>query len=598
MDVLNQTAITKGGEFLIKDTEAHTIFIPEEFSEEQLMMRQTAYDFIKTEIEPRIDLIDSQKDLTIVPKLVEKTGELGFLAVGVPEEYDGIEMDFTTALSNVEVMAGSYSFSLAIGVQTSIGIAPILLYGNEEQKAKYLPKLVTGEWKTCYCLTEPGSGSDANSGKTRAVLNEEGTHYIINGQKMWITSGGFANIFIVFAKIDDDKNLSAFIVEEEFGGVTRGAEEKKMGIKGSSTCQLFFNNVKVPVENMLGDRQQGFKIAVNVLNTGRIKLGASAIGVGKKTIGFATNYANERIQFGKPISSFGAIKHKIGNMAAKTYGIESAIFRTGKDIDRTYDELLADGMEKIKAKSKCVEEYAIECALLKVYGSEAQDYITDEGVQIYGGMGFSAETPVERLYRDARITRIFEGTNEINRMLIVDMLLKKAMKGKLDLMTPAMAVQKELMAIPSFGGGSDDYFAEEKKALANFKKAALIVAGAGVQKLTTKLKHEQEVLMNVADMITQIYIFESALLRTEKLRSIKGEAAIASQIDMTRILMYEAANVMNNAGKEAIYAFAEGDEQRMLLLGVKRFTKLQPFNLKSARRRVADVIIEANKYVF
>ncbi len=600
MDTLTETQkLTQGGAFLVQETEARNVFIPEELSEEQLMMRSALADFIDQEIAPRLPELDSQKDLTLVPKLLEKAGELGFLGIGVPEEYGGIEMDFTTALANNEMAANAGSFALAIGVQTSIGIAPILLYGNAEQKTKYLPKLVTGEWKTCYCLTEPSSGSDANSAKTRATLSEDGKHYIINGQKMWITNGGVANIFIVFAKVDDDKYLSAFIIEEAMGGVSRGAEEQKMGIKGSSTCQLFFNETKVPVENMLGERGKGFKMAVNVLNTGRIKLAASCVGAGKSTIGYAVNYANERIQFGKPISNYGAIKHKLGNMSAKTYGMDSAIFRTGKNIDLTHDKMIADGMDPILAKSKCVEEYSIECAILKVYASEAQDDIADEGVQIYGGMGYSAETPVERIYRDSRINRIFEGTNEINRMLIVDMLLRKAMRGTIDMMSAAMAVQKELMGIPDFSE-PEGLFGEEKQALVNFKKAILMVAGAAAQKLGTNLKSEQEVLLNVADMIIQTYIYESAILRTEKLVQQNGEGANETRMDMVRILMHEAAKITNNAGKEALYAFTDigSDEQRMMLLGLKRFTKVKPYNLKEARRRVADKVIEANKYTF
>ncbi len=598
MDTIEKNALTKGGEFIIKETNPADVFIPAELSEEQQMMRKAMHDFIEQEVEPRIDLIDSQKDLSIAPMLLEKAGELGFLAIGVPEEYGGIEMDFLTAISNNEVGGQAHSISLVVGVQTSIGIAPILLYGNAEQKAKYLPKLVSAEWKTCYCLTEPGSGSDANSAKTKATLSEDGSHYIINGQKMWITNAGFSNIFIVFAKIDNDPNLSAFIIEESFGGITKGEEEKKMGIKGSSTRQIFFENVKVPAENLLGERNGGFKIAVNVLNTGRIKLGVSAVGVSKKCIGYSVKYANERIQFGVPISSFGAIKHKLGQMAALTYAQESAIYRTAYNIDRAHDDMIANGMDPIKAKSKCVEEYAIECAMLKVFGSEMQGYVVDEGVQIYGGMGFSAESPVERLYRDARITRIFEGTNEINRMLTVDMLLRKAMKGQLDLLSAAKKVSNELMAVPTFGDAPEGSLGTEKELVTKLKKSVLLIAGAAVQRIGMALKEEQEILLNVADMLMHTYILESTVLRTQKRINLYGEAANEAQIAMTKIVAIEAAEKTAYAGRQAIYAFADGDEQRMLLLGLKRFTKVQPYNTKNARRKIADKLIEANAYCF
>lgn len=596
--IMAKQTYTKGGAFLIEDSVAHQVFTPEEFSEEQQMMRAAFQEFIDQEISYRYDIVDSEKGLALIDELLGKAADLGFLGIGVPEEYGGLPMDFVTALCSNDVMAGSGSFALSIGVQTSIGIAPILLYGSEEQKEKYLPKLVTAEWKTCYCLTEPTSGSDANSGKARAILSEDGTYYTLNGQKMWITNGGIANIFIVFAKVADDKNLSAFIVEEAFGGVTRGAEEKKMGIKGSSTCQLFFNDVKVPAENMLGERGKGFKIAVNVLNTGRIKLAASGIGAAKITIGHAVNYANERIQFGQPIANYGAIKHKLGQMAAQTYGLESAVYRTGHNIDLKYKDLVAEGMSEVKAYPKSVEEFAIECAILKVYGSESQSYVADEGVQIYGGMGFSAETPVESIYRNSRINRIYEGTNEINRMLIVDMLLRKARRGQLNLLSAAQSVQKELMSIPSFGNGSMELFEEEKKVLKNLKKAVLMVAGSAVQQLKGALKSEQEILMSLADMLIHIYIAESALLRTEKLIAQTGEAANEGQLEMSRILLYQAATEVNKFGKEALYAFATGDQQRMLLMGLKRFTKVKPYNLKNARRKVAYCVIQKNKYSF
>ncbi|MCC5921147.1 MAG: acyl-CoA dehydrogenase family protein [Cyclobacteriaceae bacterium] len=596
--VANKEAL-KGGEFLVKETNAQDIFIPEEWNEEQLMIAKTCRDFLEQEVYPRLDEIDSQKDPNLMPSLMDKAGELGLLGTSVPEEFGGFGSNFNTSMLIAEVTGAGHSFAVALSAHTGIGTLPIMYYGNEEQKAKYLPKLATGEWKASYCLTEPDSGSDANSGKTKAMPTEDGKHYIINGQKMWITNGGFADIFIVFAKIEDDKNLTAFIVEKDFGGITMNEEEKKMGIKGSSTRQVFFNDCKVPAENMLSDRQNGFKIAVNILNIGRIKLGAAAIGASKGVIDHAVNYAKERKQFGTSIANFGAIKHKLAEMATRVYACDSATYRAGQNIDDAYDAMVAGGMSDAEAKLKSVEQFAIECAILKVHGSEVLDYVVDQGVQVYGGMGFSADAPMDRAYRDARINRIFEGTNEINRMLTIDMILRRAMKGELDLMKPAMAVQKELMDIPDFGAEEDNtLFAKEKKALRNLKKAGLMIAGAAAQKFMQKLKDEQEVLMNLADMLIEVYALESAILRTEKLIGIRGEEACATQIDMVSIYLHRAVNIARQAGEEAIFAFASGDEQRMMLLGLKRFTKVEPTNLKEARRRVADHLIKENKYVF
>ncbi|WP_017731035.1 acyl-CoA dehydrogenase family protein [Nafulsella turpanensis] len=599
METAQKNDALKGGEFLIKETPAERVFIPEEWSEEQRMIAQTCKDFLETEIYPRLEDIDSMKHPELMPQLMDKAGELGLLGTSIPEQYGGFGMDFNTSMLVAEVTGAGHSFAVGLSAHTGIGTLPILYYGNEEQKAKYLPKLATGEYKAAYCLTEPDSGSDANSGKTKAVLNPEGTHYIINGQKMWITNGGFADIYIVFAKIEDDKNLTAFIVEREFGGITMNEEEKKMGIKGSSTRQIFFNDCKVPKENMLSERQNGFKIAVNILNIGRIKLAAAAFGASKAVTANAVRYANERKQFGTAIANFGAIKHKLGEMASRTYACESASYRAGQNIDDAYEKLVAGGMEEAQAKLKSVEEFAIECAILKVHGSEVLDYVVDEGVQIYGGMGFSADAPMDRAYRDARINRIFEGTNEINRMLTIDMLMKRAMKGEIDLMSAAMAVQKDLTSIPDFGAQEEGGFmAAEKKVLANLKKAGLMIAGAAAQKLMQKLSHEQEILMNLADMLIEVYALESAILRTEKLAGMRGEEAVQPQIDMTRIYMMRAVEIAGQSGREAIYAFAEGDEQRLMLMGLKRYTKVEPFNVKDARRRVADVLIAKNEYPF
>ena len=583
----------RGGEFLIRETKASEVFIPEEWNEEQRMIAKTCLDFIKQEIWPRLNEIDSMKDPALMPSLLDKAGALGLLGTSVPPELGGFGMSFNTTMLLAEVLGASHSFAVAYGAHTGIGTLPILYFGNEAQKQKYIPKLATGEWKACYCLTEPDSGSDANSGKTKATLTPDGKHYLINGQKMWITNGGFADVMIVFAKIDDDKNLSAFIVERAFGGITMNQEEHKMGIKGSSTRQIFFNDCKVPVENMLSERENGFKIAVNVLNIGRIKLGAGAVGGSKMALDIALKYAKERKQFAQPIASFGAIKYKIAEMATRIFASESAHYRAGQNIDDTYDALVAGGMEAGKAKLKSLEEYAIECAILKVHGSEVLDYVVDEGVQIYGGMGYSAEAPMERAYRDARINRIFEGTNEINRLLTIDMLLKRAMKGTIDLMTPAMAVQKELMSIPDFSSTDDGaIFSKEKKVLNNLKKAGLMVAGAAVQKFMMKLSDEQEILMNLADMLIEGYIAESTLLRVEKLIALRGEKACEIEIAMALIYLNHAMEVAARAGREAVSSFAEGDELRMMLLGLKRFLKTDPYNLKTARRKVADHLIE------
>lgn len=587
----------KGGEFLITETTYQDVFIPEEFDEEQQMIAQTCRDFLTQEINPILDRIDSQEE-GLMPSLMDKAGELGILGVSIPEEYGGFGKNFNTSMLVADVCGAGHSFAVALSAHTGIGTLPILYYGNDTQKAKYIPKLGTGEWKASYCLTEPNSGSDANSGKTKAKLTEDGKHYVINGQKMWITNGGFADIFIVFAKIDDDKNLTAFIVEKDFGGITMNPEEHKMGIKGSSTRQVFFNDCHVPVENMLSDRENGFKIAVNILNIGRIKLSAAAIGGSREVLNLAVNYSNERVQFDRQISKYGAIRFKIAEMATKIYAVESANYRAGQNIDDAYDELVAGGMDQGKAKLKSTEQFAVECAILKVWGSEVLDYVTDEGVQIYGGMGFSADAPMDRSYRDARINRIFEGTNEINRLLTVDMMLKRAMKGELDLMTPATAVAAELMSIPDFGEEDTTLFAAEKKIIQNLKKATLMVAGAAVQKLMMSLSKEQEILMNIADMASYVYIAESAMLRTEKLVSMQGEEACKGQLDMMRIYFVEAVDGVQKAGKEALWAFAEGDEQRMMLVGLRRFTKMEPFNVKQARQNVAQQIIEANKYIF
>lgn len=596
-------ASIKGGEFLIKETEASQVFIPEEFTEEQQMIAATCREFLEREIWPRLNEIDNAKSPELISLLMDKAGELGILGTSVPEQYGGFGTNFNTSMLVAEVTGAGHSFSVALSAHTGIGTLPIVYYGNEEQKARYLPQLASGEWKAAYCLTEPDSGSDANSGKTKAVLSEDGKHYVLNGQKMWITNGGFADVYIVFAKIEEagqtDKNLSAFIVDRNFEGITMNEPEHKMGIKGSDTRQLFFNDCKVPVENLLSERGNGFKIAVNILNIGRIKLGVAAVGGSKEVINNAIRYANERKQFKTAISQFGAIKHKLAQMALKVYASETASYRAGQNIDDLIEDLKSQGTDDSAAKLKALEQFAIECAIMKVHGSEVLDYVVDEGVQVYGGMGYSADAPMDRSYRDARINRIFEGTNEINRMLIVDMMLKRAMKGELDLMGPAMAVAKEIMSIPDFGMDEEDgLFVAEKKVLKNLKKAALMVSGAAVQKFMMNLSDEQEILMNVADMVIEIYAAESVLLRVEKLIGIKGEEAVALQKQMALVYLHEAVEKVNNAGRVAVTSFAEGDELRGMLMGMKRFTKIEPMNLKDARRQIADAMIAENKYIF
>jgi alkylation response protein AidB-like acyl-CoA dehydrogenase len=588
---------TKGGEFLIKETKAEDIFIPEQWNEEQLMMKKTCEDFIEQEVLHRLDRIDAQEEGLMV-SIMNKAGELGILGISVPENLGGLGFDFVTSMLTTEVIGTGHSAAVALSAHTGIGTLPILYYGNEAQKKKYIPKLASGEWKACYCLTEPASGSDANSGKTNAKLSADGKHYILNGQKMWITNGGFADVFTVFAKIDDDKNLSAFIVEKSFGGITLNPEEHKMGIKGSSTRQVFFNDCKVPVENLLSERENGFKIALNILNIGRIKLAGAAMGASKHTISLSVQYANERIQFERPIAKYGAIRYKLAEQAIRAFATESAIYRASQNIEDGIHALIAEGMDEAKAKLKGIEQFAVEAAILKVHGSETLDYVVDEGVQIYGGMGYSAEGPMDRIYRDSRINRIFEGTNEINRLLIVDMLLKRAMKGELDLMGPAQKVAEELVGIPEFGEPDETLFSYEKKMIANFKKTILLVAGGAVQKLMTTLAKEQEVLMNIADMVIETYVAESTLLRVEKLVGMKGEEACAEQLYIMRSYINSACDKIWINGKEALNSFAEGDELRMMLIGLKRFTKQEPFNQKAARQAIAQKLISENKYCF
>tara|TARA_R110002050_G_scaffold204327_1_gene339593 strand:+ start:81605 stop:83398 length:1794 start_codon:yes stop_codon:yes gene_type:complete len=588
----------QGGEFLIKETKAMDIFIPEEFGEEQKMIGQMCEDFLAQEVIPVIERIDAAEE-GLMPSLLEKAGEMGMLGISVPEELGGFNKNFVTSMYSTEKLGAGYSFSVALSAHTGIGTLPILYYGTEAQKEQFIPKIVSGEWKAAYCLTEPSSGSDANSGKTKAKLSDDGKEWIINGQKMWITNGGFADVFTVFAKVDDDENLSAFIVDAHSKGISLNPEEKKMGIKGSSTRQVFFNDVHIPVENMLGERQIGFKIALNILNIGRMKLAGAVIGGAKGTIDQAINYANERTQFGRSISKYGAIKYKLAKMAIKSFASESAIYRASQNIDDRINFLADGGADKATATLKGIETYAIECAMMKVHGSEVLDYVVDEAVQVYGGMGYSAESPVERAYRDSRINRIFEGTNEINRMLSVDMMLKKAMKGTLDLMGPATKVANELMSIPDFGSGDETEMELLHKYVSNFKKAVLMVAGSAAQTLMMTLAKEQEILMAISDMLIETYVSESVLLRVEKLQQTEGESELNTlKLNAAKAYIYEAADKINMLGKEALLSFAEGDELRVMLMGLKRFTKQDPVNIKDLRRSIADKMIAENKYIF
>lgn len=588
--------VLKGGEWLIRESQPADIFIPENFSEEQRMIRDMCDQFLDTEIYPILDRIDNLEP-GLMKSLVTKAGEQGLLSVSFPEEFGGLGKDFVTSTIVNEYLGAGHSFSVAIAAHTGIGTLPILYFGTPEQKAKYIPKLITGEWAGAYGLTEPNSGSDALGAKTTAKLSDDGKYYLLNGQKCWITNGGFAQVYTVFAKVDGDK-FTGFIVERGTEGFTQGPEEHKMGIKGSSTVQLYFQDAKVPVENVLGEIGKGHRIAFNILNIGRLKLCAAATGGARRALNESVVYARTREQFKQPISNFGAIKAKLAEMAIKIFVAESALYRTAAWIDGKEQELLASGKPFNDALLGAAEEYAIECAMLKVFGSEILDFVVDEGVQIHGGNGFSAEYNISRAYRDSRINRIYEGTNEINRLLTLDMTLKRAMGGRLDLMGPAMNVQKELMSIPDFGSGDEAPFASELKLVANLKKAILMTAGAAVQKLMMKIESEQEVLMNLADMAIETFNAESVLLRVMKMTEAQGESAVALHQDMMRTYLYDAADRVNKAGKDAINSFASGDEQRMILMGLKRFTKAEPFNTRDARRRIADKMIDAGKYCF
>lgn len=587
----------KGGEFLIKEIEAKNIFTMEDFSEEQKMLRDSAREFIDKVVVPNKERFE-KKDYAFTEECMKQIGEMGFLGIAVPENYGGLGLGFVSTMIACDYISGATgSLATAYGAHTGIGTLPILLYGTEEQKQKYLPDLAAGTKFGAYCLTEPDAGSDANSGKTKAKLSEDGKHYIINGQKMWISNAGFADTFTFFAKIDDDKNITGFVVNrselENPESLTFGEEEHKLGIRASSTRQVFFNDMKVPVECLLGERNNGFKIALNALNVGRIKLAAACLDAQRRIFNLSVNYANERKQFNTPISTFGAIRKKLAEMATATFVSEAGSYRAAQDIQDKIDALVAGGMSHQEAELKGVEEFAVECSILKVYVSDIAQKAADEGIQIFGGMGFSEDTPMESAWRDARISRIYEGTNEINRLLSVGMLIKRAFKGEIDLMSPAMAVGKELMGIPSFETPDySEFMSEEKAIIANLKKVFLMVSGAALQKYMMEIEKQQHLLINASEILNQIYMAESAILRVEKNFGPDSIEAAMAQLNL-----YKAVEAVITAAKEGIVSFADGDEQRMMLSGLRRFTKYinQP-NVIALTEKIAKHFVEKNSY--
>ena len=594
---MEEKKLVTGGEFLVKETSPDDIFIPEELDEEQRMIGESCKDFLETEIFPVVDRIDAQEE-GLMRSLLEKSGELGLLGISIPEEYEGFGQNFITAMYSSEVLGAGYSYAVAYSCHTGIGTLPILYYGNEEQRAKYVSKLATGELIGAYCLTEPGAGSDANSGTTKAVLSEDGKHYIVNGAKMWITNAGFADVFTVFAKIDNDRVLSAFILERDYEGIIFNPEEKKLGIKGSSTRQIFFNDVKVPVENMLGKRGEGFRIALNILHMGRIKLGANVIGSAKKAIDQSVQYANERKQFNCLISQFGAIKYKLAEQVIQTFATECSVYRASKALDNAITQSVANGDDKGRDTMEAFNQFAVEAAAMKVFGSEALDYVVDEGVQIHGGMGYSAEMFIDKGYRDSRINRIFEGTNEINRLLLVDSVLKKAAKKVLPVMELAEKAFEEVKAMNGIPAPAEGWFEEKDQYVANQKKVVLMLLKAASEKFNRTLVTEQEILSNISDCIIQVYVAESVVLRLKKMEAMKGEEACKIYRDMADVFVYDAAARIAKFARDATYSFAYGEVRDLLEKGINNFTWVAGVNVKEARRRIADQLIEENKYCF
>jgi alkylation response protein AidB-like acyl-CoA dehydrogenase len=594
---MDNRKVLKSGEFLVDEIEAKDIFIPEEFDEEQKMIAQTIRDFLETELYPNIEQIDTP-DTSLMKSILKKAGELGLMGIAIPEEYGGFGQSFITQMLAAETVGAGHSFSVAFMAHTGIGTLPIMYYGNEDQRQRYVTRLATGELIGAYCLTEPGAGSDANSGKTNAVLSEDGKHYILNGQKMWITNAGFADTQVVFAKIDRDRVLSAFIVEKNFPGVVVNPDEHKMGIKGSSTAQIFYNDVKVPVENLIGNRGEGFRIALSILHMGRIKLGANVLGASKKAISDSVKYANERKQFGVLISTFGSIKHKLAEQVIKTYALECAIYRLSKDIDDLIESNKDSGIDKGKASIEGISHYAVEAAILKVYGSEVLDYVIDEAVQIHGGMGYSAEMAVERGYRDSRINRIFEGTNEINRLLVVDTAMKRAMKGDFDLFGKADALIASLDSLTGNAKPEESYFEEKLRNIKNFKNLVLIVLQGASKQFGKNLIMEQEVLNNLTDMIMEVYLAESMALRIRKMESIRGIEQDGIYRKMLEVFVYDAADKIRKPAFDAINSFADAANTLKFKHAVEILTDVSGINVKEARRLIAGKLIEDNSYKF
>jgi alkylation response protein AidB-like acyl-CoA dehydrogenase len=592
---MEKKEILKSGEFLVKEVAAKDVFIPEEFNEEQLMIAQTCKDFLETEVYPNLAEVE-KSDRELMKSMMKKSGDLGLLGISIPEEYGGFGQSFVSQMLVAETTGAGYSFSVAYMAHCGIGTLPIMYYGNEDQRQRYVTKLATGEFIGAYCLTEPGAGSDANSGKTNAKPSADGTHYILNGQKMWITNAGFADTFVVFAKIENDRVLSAFIVESKWPGVVVGPDEHKMGIKGSSTCQIFFNDVKVPAENLLGKRGEGFRIALSILHMGRLKLGANVIGAAKKAINDSVKYANERKQFGVLISTFGAIKYKLAQQVIRLLAAESTVYRVSSDIDVVMEKLKVEMPDKGRASIEAISHYAVEAALLKVFGSEMLDFVADEAVQIHGGMGYSAEMDVERGYRDSRINRIFEGTNEINRILVVDTAMKRALKGDFDLFPQAEKLYEGISSITDGKVAGEDYFAQKKRYSRNLKKVMLILMHCISKHYAKSLVNEQEVLNNIAEMMMEAYATESLSLRVEKLQLMGRNVDIFK--DVLDVNMFDTAELVRKMAYEAVYSFADEAEAAKLIRAVDALTKVEGVNVKDARRRIADKLIEDNMYKF
>jgi alkylation response protein AidB-like acyl-CoA dehydrogenase len=591
---MENSKILKSGEFLVSEVESKDVFIPEEFNEEQRMIAQTCSDFLEAEVYPNLEKVE-KGDRELMKSILKKSGELGLMGISIPEEFGGFGQSFVTQMLVAETTGAGYSFSVAYMAHCGIGTLPIMYYGNKDQRQQYVTKLASGEFIGAYCLTEPGAGSDANSGKTNAKLSEDGKHYILNGQKMWITNAGFADTLVVFAKIDTDRVLSAFIVESKYPGIVIGPDEHKMGIKGSSTAQIYFNDVKVPVENLLGKRGEGFRIALSILHMGRLKLGANVVGAAKKTINDSVRYANERKQFGVLISTFGALKHKMAEQVIRLFASESAVYRVSKDIDTLMEKLTVDCGDYGRASIEAISHYAVEAAILKVIGSEMLDFVADEGVQIHGGMGYSAEMAVERGYRDSRINRIFEGTNEINRLLVVDTAMKRAMKGEFDLFGEAEKLYSGLNNINDGKTKDETYYQKKRRYIKNFKKVILICIHGATKRFEKNLISEQEVLNNIAEMMMETYVSESLALRVEKMESFKADVSLYK--DMLDVNLFNTAGIIRKSALEAISSFSSDDCQE-LIKAIENLTREECVNVKEARRRIANKLIEDNIYKF